>query len=209
MSNLVMRLLKRAAAGMRRVWPGEHRNRAREDSRSQEATMGRFKVGDAVVHPLRGAGVVTAVEERELRGDSDEYYSIEMMGVPTTKLIVPTDAAEDVGLRRAISRSRLRRLWRVLKGEPDPLPTDHKKRYEQLRSKLSRGDTYEVAETVRDIAWREVEEGRLTTVDRRLYDEGMNLLAGEVAAVEGIEMSAAEKEIGARLSKGLASASPA
>jgi RNA polymerase-interacting CarD/CdnL/TRCF family regulator len=74
---------------------------------------------------------------------------------------------------------------------------------------LSRGDTYEVAETVRDIAWREVEEGRLTTVDRRLYDEGMNLLAGEVAAVEGIEMSAAEKEIGARLSKGLASASPA
>jgi CarD family transcriptional regulator len=204
-----MRLLKGAAAGMRRVWPGEHSNRAGEDSRSQEATMSRFKVGDAVVHPLRGAGVVTAVEERELRGDSDEYYSIEMMGVPTTKLIVPTDAAEEVGLRRAISRSRLRRLWRVLKGEPDALPTDHKKRYEQLRGKLSGGDTYEVAETVRDIAWREVEEGRLTTVDRRLYDEGMNLLAGEVAAVEGIEMSAAEKEIGARLSKGLASASPA
>jgi hypothetical protein len=108
MSNLVMRLLKGAAAGMRRVWPGEHSNRAGEDSRSQEATMSRFKVGDAVVHPLRGAGVVTAVEERELRGDSDEYYSIEMMGVPTTKLIVPTDAAEEVGLRRAISRSRLR-----------------------------------------------------------------------------------------------------
>jgi CarD family transcriptional regulator len=171
--------------------------------------MGRFKVGDAVVHPLRGAGVVTAVEERELRGDNDEYYSIDMMGEPSTTLMLPTDAAEDVGLRRAISRSRLRRLWRVLKGDPEDLPDDYKKRYSVLRDKLAEGDTYDVAAMVRDIAWREREEGRLTTVDKRLYDESMSLLAGEVAATQGIELSAAEKEINSRLSKGLASASAA
>ena len=171
--------------------------------------MSHFKVGDAVVHPLRGAGVVTAIEERGLRGASDEYISIDMMGVPVTRLMVPTDAADDVGLRRAISKSRLGGLWRVLKGDPDPLPPDHKRRYEHLREKLSECDPYEVAATVRDIAWRQQEEGRLTTVDKRIYDESMTLLAGEIAVTQGIEMSAAEKEIESRLSKGLASASPA
>lgn len=171
--------------------------------------MSRFKVGDAVVHPLRGAGVVTAVEERELHGDSDEYISIDMMGEPTTRLMVPTEAAEEVGLRRAISKSRLGRLWRILKDDPEGLPDDHKKRYNYLRDKLSEGDTYEVAATVRDIAWRQQEEGRLTTVDKRIYDEGLSLLAGEIAATQGIKMSAAEKEINSRLSKGLEAVSPA
>ena len=153
--------------------------------------------------------MVTAVEERRLRGDSDEYYSIEMMGEPSMRLMVPTDAAEDVGLRRAIAKSRLGKLWRVLRGDPEGLPEDHKKRYNYLRDKLAEGDTYEVAATVRDIAWREQEEGRLTTVDKRIYDEGMALLAGEVAATQGIEMAAAEKEINSRLSRGLASAGAA
>ena len=171
--------------------------------------MSTFKVGDAVVHPLRGAGVVTAVEERELRGDTDEYYSIDMMGQPPMTLMVPTDAARGMGLRRAISRSKLGGLWRVLKGDPEGLPDDHKMRYNYLRDKLAEGDVYEVAATVRDIAWRKQDEGRLTTVDKRIYDEGMTLLAGEIAATQGIEMSAAEREINSKLSKALPSASAA
>jgi CarD family transcriptional regulator len=159
----------------------------------------RFKDGDVVVHPSRGAGVVMGVEKRELRGDSDVYYRIRMMGQPGTKLMVPTDAVKELGLRRAVSQSKLKKVWRVLRADPDPLPDDHKERYQLLRDKLGTGDPFQVAEVVRDMIWRQRRKGRLNTVGKRLYEKGMRFLTGEIAAVQDIDLADAEAQVRAKL----------
>ena len=56
-----------------------------------------------------------------------------------------------------------------------------------------------VAEAVRDMAWRRHQEGRLTTRGKRMYEEGMSLLAGEIAASRGIEVTDAEEQVRERL----------
>jgi CarD family transcriptional regulator len=162
-----------------------------------------FKAGDAIVHPVRGAGVVVRVEERQWRGSSDLYYRIRLLGQPTTKLMIPTGAAETIGLRRAIPRSKLKQVWRVLRAAPETLPTDHKKRYRLLEDKLHAGNVFQVAEVVRDMAWRQQQEGSLTTIGKRRYEEGMKILAGEIAAVQGVDLDDAEAQIRARLSESL------
>ena len=165
-----------------------------------------FKAGDAIVHPLRGAGVVERVEERQWRGSNDLYYRITLLGQPGTKLMVPTTAAEELGLRHAIPQSKLSKVWRVLRAAPDTLPSDHKQRYKLLEEKLHTGNVFQVAEVVRDMTWRQQRKGRLTTVGTRRYKEGINMLAGEIAAVQGIELNNAEAQIHARLEESLASA---
>ena len=162
-----------------------------------------FKTGDAVVHPIRGAGVVEWVEERRWRGDCDVYYKINLLGQPGTKVMIPQDAAEQIGLRPAISRAKLKDVWGVLSDDPEKLPTDHKVRYKVLEEKLHTGDVFELAEAVRDMAWRRQEKGHLTTTGRRLYDEGVKLLAGEVAAVQGVDVVDAEVQVKTRLKEGL------
>ena len=165
-----------------------------------------FKAGDAIVHPLRGAGVVERVEERQWRGSNDLYYRITLLGQPGTKLMVPTTAAEELGLRHAIPQSKLSKVWRVLRAASDTLPSDHKQRYKLLEEKLHTGNVFQVAEVVRDMTWRQQRKGRLTTVGTRRYKEGINMLAGEIAAVQGIELNNAEAQIHARLEESLASA---
>jgi CarD family transcriptional regulator len=164
-----------------------------------------FKAGDAIVHPLRGAGVVERVEERHWRGSNDLYYRITLLGQPGTKLMVPTAAAEELGLRHAIPRSKLNKVWRVLRALPNKLPGDHKARYKLLEGKLHTGDVFQVAEVVRDMAWRQQRKGRLNTVGKRRYDEGIKMLAGEIAASQGVELSNAEAQIRARLEESLSS----
>ncbi|HDQ72786.1 MAG TPA: hypothetical protein ENN19_11930 [Chloroflexi bacterium] len=160
-----------------------------------------FKVGDAVIHPIRGAGVVVRVMEKKWRGSVDMYYQIELMGQPDTKLMIPTDAVDSLGLRLAIAPSRLDRVWNVLQDEPEKLPSNHKKRYQVVDSKLHTGDIYQVAEVVRDMAWRQQEEGNLTTMGKRRYKEGMRILAGEIAAVADVEMGDAEAQIRSQLTE--------
>jgi RNA polymerase-interacting CarD/CdnL/TRCF family regulator len=162
-----------------------------------------FKAGDAIVHPIRGVGVVESIEKRQWRGSNDRYYRIKLLSEQTTSLMIPVSAAEALGLRHAIPPSKLKRVWRVLCADPRMLPDNHKRRYELLRGKLRGGDILEVAEVVRDTAWRQEQEGRLTIVGKRLYDQGIGLLAGEIAAAQGVDLAAAEIEVRERLKESI------
>lgn len=163
----------------------------------------KFKAGDAIVHPMRGAGVVVRIEEQQWHGSSTLYYRIELLNQTRSSLMIPTSAAKKIGLRRAIPKSKLKQVWRVLRADPKKLPADHKTRYKLLEEKLHAGDVFEVAEAVRDMAWRKEQEKALTTMGKRIYQEGMTLLAGEIAAAQDIALTDAEAQIRTKLSESL------
>ena len=163
-----------------------------------------FKTGDAVFHPVRGAGVVTGIKERKWNGGKRRYYTIELLSHRGTRVMVPASNAKEIGLRHAMSLTKLKKVWRVLRGDPQKLPKDHKDRYAVIEEKLHTGDSFEVAEAVRDMAWRRKQEGRLTTKGKRLYDEALMLLVGEIAAAQEIELEEAEGQVHARLQECLA-----
>ena len=158
-----------------------------------------FRVGDAVVHPVRGAGVVIGIEERQRLESRDLYYRIKLLGQPAVRLMLPVSAAETIGLRRAVPLGELKQVWQTLRGDPQTLPGDNNERYQLVRDKLRAGDVFRVAEVVRDMAWRQQGDRGLTTVGKRLYDEGLTLLAAEVAAVQGSCLTDAETEIRGKL----------
>ena len=165
-----------------------------------------FKAGDAIVHPARGAGIVERVEERQWHGNNNLYYRIKLVGQPSTSLMVPISATEKLGLRHVISPSKLYKVWRVLCATPTALPGDHKERHKLVEEKLHTGDVFLVAEVVRDMAWRRQErKGRLTMVGKRRYEEGMQMLAREIAAVQDVELINAEAQIHAKLEESLSS----
>jgi CarD family transcriptional regulator len=158
-----------------------------------------FRVGETVVHPDYGAGVISEIKERHSLGTGRRYYSIELLGDPGTTVMVPLANEKKVGLRQPIAKTRLSRLWRVLRAEPQALPDEHKKRYAVIEDKLQDGDVFQIAEAVRDLAWRREEKRHLTTVGKRLYETSLGFLASELAGVQGSDVDTAEAQIAARL----------
>jgi CarD family transcriptional regulator len=163
-----------------------------------------FQVRDAVVHPDYGAGVVTEIKERHSLGQGKRYYSIDLLGERGTIVMVPVGREESVGLRRPIPEKGLGRLWRILRAEPETLPGDHKERYALIQGKFQDGDFFQIAEAVRDLAWRREERHHLTTVGKRLYETGLGFLAGELAVVQGSDVDTAEAQIAERLEASIA-----
>jgi CarD family transcriptional regulator len=165
-----------------------------------------FQVGDTVIHPHYGAGVITEIQERHSLGPSKSYYSIELLGDPQTTVMVALGKEESVGLRAPIPKTRLSRLWRILRGRPDSLPEEHKKRYAVIEGKLQEGDLFQIAEAVRDLAWYQEEKRPLTKVGQRLYETGLGFMASELAGVQGSDVETAEAEISERLEASIGSA---
>jgi CarD family transcriptional regulator len=154
-----------------------------------------FKTGDAVVHPLRGAGVITGFKEFSNNGRETRYYKIKLFDAAQTRLMIPIEQAEERGLRLATPRSDLGEVWDVLEEDPNTLAKNHRTRYKKIEDKLQTGDILQVAEAVRDISWRRRKEDNLTVKGRRLYKRAMRLLAGEVAASQGIDLETAQNKI--------------
>jgi len=154
-----------------------------------------FQIGDKVFHPVHGAGTVVDVKERSSLGSARRYYSISLLGQPKTLLMVPVKAAQEIGLRPPLQRSDLARVWGVLREDPEALPTDHEQRYELLKDRLRDGNALQIAAALRDMAWREETERRLTKQGKQLYEESLMLLAGEVAIVQDSDLASAEAQI--------------
>ncbi len=165
-----------------------------------------FDTGDAIVHPTRGVGVVVDIQEREWQGSSSQYYQIERLGrEPSLQLMVPIEEAEELGIRRAIQKSEVEEVWRVLRSKPSDLPENHKTRHALLKDRLHAGDVFGVAEVLRDLTWRQKEEDHLTTRGKRIHKEALMFLAAEVAAAKGIEVAEADSQIRERLTAILSS----
>jgi CarD family transcriptional regulator len=165
-----------------------------------------FQVGETVVHPHYGAGVITEIQERHSLGPSKRYYSIRLLSDSRTTVMVALGMEESVGLRAPISKARLGRLWGILREKPETLPDEHKERYALIEGKMQEGDLFQIAKAVRDLAWRREEKRTLTKVGKRLYETGLGFIASELAGVQGSDVDTAEAQIAERLEASIGSA---
>jgi len=138
-----------------------------------------FEVGDKVVYPMHGAGVVESIEEKEILGKKQEYYVLNfpMGGV---KVMVPTQNVEQIGLRQVIAEDDVGKVMDILSGDKTKMPANWSKRYRINMNKIKSGDIYEVAAVVRNLMLRDKERG-LSNAERKMLNSARQILISELA----------------------------
>lgn len=149
-----------------------------------------FKVGDRVVYPMHGAGVIESIEEREVLGQVQKYYVLSL-SFGDMKVMVPIDSAEDVGLRSVISDSEVNAVFDVLKSECTAMSSNWNRRYRSNLEKIKSGSIFEVADVVRNLTMRDREKG-LSTGERKMLDSAKEILLSELTLVKGWKREEAE-----------------
>jgi CarD family transcriptional regulator len=137
-----------------------------------------FAVGDRVVYPNHGAGIIESVDERVVEGEARRYFVLKL-SQGDLKVLVPTDNTRQVGMRGVISASEVDQVFDVLKQEQSAMPTNWNHRYKKNRDKVKSGDVYEVAEVVRNLAIRDREKG-LSTGEKRMLNLARDILVSEI-----------------------------
>jgi CarD family transcriptional regulator len=152
-----------------------------------------FKIGDKVVHPYHGAGMVVDIEEKKFLEERGRYYVIDLVACDGI-VMVPLDNVQKIGLRRVSGKRAISRAMNTLASTPDTLSSDHKERQERLREELKTGDLIKITEVVRNLAWRNHQKG-LTMADNKLYQRAQTFLASELALARGIELQEAIEQL--------------
>ena len=143
-----------------------------------------FLVGDKVVYPMHGAGVIEAIEQRMILGEVREYYVLRMP-VGEMQVLVPVHAIRDAGLRPIVGRDAAERVFTILSEDATLEQGNWNRRYRSNLEKLKSGDIFELAAVVRNMTRRDQEKG-LSTTEKEMLENARQLLVSELALVEEV-----------------------
>lgn len=138
-----------------------------------------FKPGDRVVYPHHGAAIIERKEKRVAFGEETEYLVLKMAHGDLT-LSVPTDKAEEVGMREPISQEDVEDLFELLRKKDVREPSNWSRRFKNHQEKLKSGDVYQVAEVVRNLALREAAKG-LSAGEKSMLVRARGVLVSELS----------------------------
>ncbi|MGI6319239.1 MAG: CarD family transcriptional regulator [Firmicutes bacterium] len=146
-----------------------------------------FNIGDKVVYPMHGAGIIEAIEEKEILGNKKKYY---VMNIPVgdMKVMVPMDNVQKVGLRDVIEKSAVSEVFNILENGDETVNVNWNRRYRANMDKIKSGSIFKVAEVVRSLLLRERKKG-LSTGERRMLESAKQILVSELIMVQGIDRS--------------------
>ena len=152
-----------------------------------------FKIGDRVIYPMHGAGVVKDVVVKDIMGKKEEYLII-MMPIGNIKISVPVENAQNIGVRDVIDIQELKEVYDVLKGNKSKMSVNWNKKYRENLEKLKKGDVLEVAEVVRNLSIMDKNKG-LSTGEKKMLNSAKKMLISEMVIVENDIYASVEKKI--------------
>ncbi len=148
-----------------------------------------FLIGDKVVYPMHGAGVIEDIEERKILGEIKRYYILQ---VPfgDMKIMIPVSNTDEVGVRNIVSCDELFPVMTLLGENVSEMSENWNKRYRENMEKLKTGDIFEVAEVVRNLMLTDRDK-RLSTGERKMLSNAKQILVSEMILVQGISQQEA------------------
>jgi len=146
---------------------------------------GLFKIGDKVVYPMHGAGVIEAIEEKEVLGERRKYYILRLP-VGDMKVMIPTSNGKEIGLRAVVDWEGVQKVFHILRGQSSAMSPNWNRRYRANLDKIKSGSIYEVAEVVRNLVKRDREKG-LSSGERKMLENARQILLSELVLATELE----------------------
>ncbi len=147
-----------------------------------------FNVGDKVVYPLYGAGVVEAVEDRVVDGVSANYYVLNVP-VGNLKLTVSAARSEAMGLRYIHTKAEVADI--ISRAEPIEMSSNWTQRNKDNMNILKSGDLYKIVEVFKTLILRERVRS-LSSVEKKLLGTAKQIILTEIILSQDIDKAAAE-----------------
>ncbi len=141
-----------------------------------------YRVGQKVVYPNHGIGVVEEICQRDVgNGESNLFYQMRILAT-NSRVMVPVDNVEGVGVRSPISSTECDRLMKLLAADFSEPSADWKDRYKVFLEKMQTGDIFQVADVFKTLAYLN-QVKPLSFREKRLYEKARFLIVSELEVV--------------------------
>lgn len=157
-----------------------------------------YQVGDKVVHPMHGAGVIDSIVQRKVSGHVQEFYLLKL-SVGNMVVMVPTDNTGEIGMRPVVSDTRAEELMSEMEDIEVDMTQNWNRRYRENMVRMKSGDLLEVARVVKGLLRRDSQRG-LSNGERKMLHTAKQILISELVLAQSLPYETVESSINSLLS---------
>jgi CarD family transcriptional regulator len=158
-----------------------------------------FRIGEKVVYPNHGVGIIEEVSSRNVNGTAEQFYMVRIHA-NSSLVMVPTSNVKNVGLRRIIKKDDVDGLFKLLKEDFFEPEADWKGRYKEHSEKMRTGSIFQVAEVLKNLFYLSHRKS-LSFREKKMLDRAKQLIISEVATVRSLDEKSVEEKIDRTLSE--------
>ncbi len=152
-----------------------------------------YKIGDSVVYPMHGAGVIEDIEQKEILGKMQSYY-VMRMPIGDMKVMVPMDNAVEIGMRDVICKAQAEKVLESFRTSETDVIQNWSKRFRDNMGRIKSGDIFEVSSVVKSLMLRDRQKG-LSTGERKMLSNAKQILISEIVVATGITHDEIEQRL--------------
>ncbi len=142
-----------------------------------------FQVGDKVVYPNHGIGIVDQISTRSNGFQVERFYLLTIKA-SALKVMVPCGNATHVGLRSVVTQSEVERILCFLSDGNCSSNADWKERYREHCEKMKAGSLMEVAEVLKSLLVLS-QKKPLGFREQKMLEKARYLLVNEIVQATG------------------------
>ena len=157
-----------------------------------------FQVGDKIVHPMHGAGVIDSIVTKKVNGVVRDYYMLKLP-VGGMLVMIPTSNSEEIGVRPVVDKDEADRLIASMPDIEVDMTQNWNRRYRENMMRIKSGDLLEVAKVVKGLMLRDVDRG-LSTGERKMLHSAKQILISELV----LSQNTSYEDVEARINTALA-----
>ena len=156
-----------------------------------------FHIGDKIVHPMHGAGVIDSIATQRVNGVVRDYYVLKLP-VGGMQVMVPTENSAEIGVRPIVAAGKAEEIIAALRDIQVENDSNWNRRYRENMLRLKSGDLMEVARVMKGLILRDEKKG-LSTGERKMLHSAKQILISEIV----LSQNASYEEIEGRINMAL------
>lgn len=152
-----------------------------------------FQVGDKIVHPMHGAGVIAGIAQRKVNGVVRTYYELKLP-IGGMLVMIPTENTQEIGVRPVIAKEQVEQILDAMKRIEVEMDSNWNRRYRDNLLRMKSGDLLEVARVVKGLTHRDNTRG-LSTGERKMLHSARQILISELVLAQCSSYEEVEERI--------------
>lgn len=138
-----------------------------------------YNIGDKIVYPMHGAGIIESIEEREVLGKKQSYYIMKMTLTGEMTVMIPMQSCDEIGVRFVINKEEGKKVLEAFRSIPIEENSNWNKRHRENLEKIRSGDIYQVSVVVKELMYRDKSRG-LSTSERKMLNNAKQIMVSEL-----------------------------
>ncbi len=137
-----------------------------------------FQIGDKIVYPMHGAGVIVGIEQKTILGEAHNYYVMQL-SVSSMRVMLPTNNTDAIGVRDIVSPGTADKVIEYFRTCDEETEQSWNRRYRENIDKMKRGNLFDIALIAKTLTLRDRRRA-LSNAERKMLLNAKSILISEL-----------------------------